>query len=182
MIQKIKDYLGAHEKQYELLRYVVAGGLTTLLSMLVHYSGCFLLAAKEPLTGSLIPWIIRSINLATSLQMSISSAVSWVIAVLFAFWINRRMVFRVKGGGAARVWKELGQFALGRVVSFFVFEQGMMLLLKAVGVSNFVNRIIVLVFVMAFNYVISKFWIFKRKPGNDAGGSTGPQAGSAPQP
>jgi len=30
-------------------------------------------------------------------------------------------------------------------------------------VSNFVNRIIVLVFVMVFNYVISKFWIFKKK-------------------
>ena len=41
--------------------------------------------------------------------------------------------------------------------------QGLMLLLKWLGVSNFVNRIIVLVFVMVFNYVISKFWIFKEK-------------------
>ena len=51
----------------------------------------------------------------------------------------------------------------------------MMLLLKAVGVSNFVNRIVVLVFVMIFNYVVSKFWIFK-KPGNGAGGEPEPKA------
>ncbi len=175
MIQKIRDYLNTHEKQYELLRYLIAGGLTTLLSMLIHYAGCFIMAPKEPMSGSVLPWVIATINRATGAQMAISSAVSWVIAVLFAFWINRRMVFRVSGGRAAKIWMELAQFALGRVVSFFVFEQGMMLLLKAVGVSNFVNRIVVLVFVMIFNYVVSKFWIFK-KPGNGAGGAPEPKA------
>ena len=35
-------------------------------------------------------------------------------------------------------------------------------MLKLVGVSNIVNRVIVLVFVMVFNYVVSKFWIFKK--------------------
>lgn len=90
-------------------------------------------------------------------------SVSWVIAVLFAFWINRVMVFQVKGGTKASVLTELAQFAGGRIVSFLVFEQGLMLLLKLIGVSNIVNRIFVLVFVMVFNYVISKFWIFKEK-------------------
>ena len=45
MVQKIKGYLQAHEKQYELLRYLIAGGLTTLLSMVIHYGCCFIMAA-----------------------------------------------------------------------------------------------------------------------------------------
>ena len=53
-------------------------------------------------------------------------------------------------------------FTGSRQVTFRVFEQGLMLLLKLVGVSNIVNRVIVLVFVMVFNYVVSKFWIFKK--------------------
>ena len=163
MIQKIKNYLETHEKQYELIRYVFAGGLTTVLSMVVSYGMCFLLADRAPLGGNFILWVIDSINRATGVQVSIANAVSWVIAVLFAFWINRAMVFQVEGGTKASVLKELAQFAGGRIVSFLVFEQGMMLLLKLIGVSNFVNRIIVLVFVMVFNYVISKFWIFKEK-------------------
>lgn len=165
MIQKIKHYLETHEKQYELLRYLIAGGLTTLLSMVIHYAVCIILATKAPLEGNVIRWLIDAINAATDAQMSIASAISWVIAVLFAFWINRQMVFQVKGGSSGQVWKELGQFALGRIMSFLIFEQGLMLLLKAMGVSNFVNRIVVLVFVMVFNYVISKLWIFK-KPEN----------------
>lgn len=166
MPNRIKEYLNAHQKQYELLRYIIAGGLTTLLSMVIHYGMCFLLAPKTPLEGSVIRWTLDTINRANPAQMSIASAVSWVIAVLFAFWINRGMVFRVEGGGSGRVMKELGQFALSRLASFLIFEQGLMLLLKQVGVSNIVNRIIVLVFVMVFNYVVSKFWIFKgdKKP------------------
>ena len=161
MIQKIKNYLETHQKQYELLRYLIAGGLTTVLSMIISYGVCFILADRAPMEGNLILWVIDSINRATEIQVSIANTASWIIAVLFAFWINRVMVFQVKEGSKGQIGKELVQFAGGRLVSFFVFEQGLMLLLKWIGVSNFVNRIIVLVFVMVFNYVISKFWIFK---------------------
>ena len=161
MIQKIKNYLETHEKQYELLRYLIAGGLTTALSMLISYGVCFLQADRAPLSGNVILWVIDSINRATGVQVSIANALSWIIAVLFAFWINRVMVFQVNGGTKTKVLTELVQFAGGRIVSFLVFEQGLMLLLKLIGVSNFINRIVVLVFVMVFNYVISKFWIFK---------------------
>jgi len=162
MIQKIRDYLDSHPKQYELLRYLIAGGLTTLLSMLISYGVCFLLADRAPLEGNPIAWVIDSINRATKAQVSLANAISWVIAVLFAFWINRVMVFRVEGGTKGAIGKELAQFAGGRIVSFLIFEQGLMLLLKTIGVSNFVNRIVVLLFVMVFNYVVSKFWIFKK--------------------
>ena len=37
-------------------------------------------------------------------------------------------------------------------------------LLKLMGITNMVNRVLVLVFVVVFNYVASKFWVFK-KPG-----------------
>lgn len=164
MIKKITAWLENHPKQAELLRYLIAGGLTTLLSMVIHYGMCFLMAPKDPfIGGNLIAWVVDAINRATPAQLSIASAVSWIISVLFAYWINRVMVFQVKEGGAAQVLKELVQFAGSRIISFFVFEQGLMLLLKAIGVSNVVNRIVVLVFVMVFNYVASKFWVFKQK-------------------
>ncbi len=163
MINKIKNYLETHEKQYELIRYVIAGGLTTLLSMLIQYGMCFILAPKTPITGSTLRWIIDTINSADKAQMSIAAAVSWVISVLFAFWINRVMVFKVQDGSKGSILVELGQFAGSRLASFFIFEEGLMLLLKQIGISNMVNRVIVLIFVMVFNYVVSKFWIFKGK-------------------
>ncbi|MBR6570250.1 MAG: GtrA family protein [Clostridia bacterium] len=162
MIAKVKAWLESHQKQYELLRYLIAGGLTTVLSMIISYGVCFVLADRAPLEGGLIPWVIDSINRATRMQVSIANTVSWILSVLFAFWINRGMVFGVRGGTKGRIGTELAQFAGGRLVSFFLFEQGLMLVLKQLGVSNVANRILVLVFVVVFNYVISKFWIFKK--------------------
>jgi putative flippase GtrA len=164
VFKKIKAYLDSHQKQAELLRYLIAGGLTTLLSMVIHYGLCFLMVEKEPLAGgSLIPWVVDAINRATPAQLTVASAVSWIISVLFAFWINRWMVFQAGKASAGRIMVELLQFAGSRIVSFLVFEQGLMHLLKLIGVSNVVNRVVVLVFVMVFSYVASKFWVF-RKP------------------
>ena len=122
MFHKIKDYLEKHPKQYELLRYVAAGGLTTVLSMVISYGMEFLLAARPERTAGFLQWVIDCINAATARQVMIANAVSWVIAVLFAFWINRKMVFQVKGGTGASVLRELGEFALGRVLSFALFD------------------------------------------------------------
>ena len=159
MVSKIKTWLEGHPKEYEILRYLFAGGLTTLVSMIVSYGVCFLLADRAPMEGGLIPWVIDSINRATAGQASVANTASWVVAVQVAFVINRGTVFPAPGGS---MLKELIQFAGGRLVSFFLFEQGLMLLLNLIGVSNVINRIAVLLFVVVFNYVISKFWIFKK--------------------
>ena len=159
MTQKIKAWLESHPREYELLRYLIAGGLTTLVSMVVSYGVCFVLAESAPSQGAWLADVIARINRANAAQVSAANTVSWVVAVLFAFWINRGMVFRAEGG---HLWRELWQFAAGRLVSFFLFEQGLALLLVKVGVPNVPNRIAILLFVVVFNYVISKFWIFKR--------------------
>lgn len=156
MFQKIKEYLHTHQKQAELIRYVIAGGLTTLLSMAVFALFCI---AVSPL---------HTVDSATQLQANIGQALSWILAVLFAFWINRRMVFQVRGGASATILKELLQFMASRLVSGLVFEIGLFNLLLALGASNTLSKLIVLVFVTVFNYVVSKFWIFKKKGADQA--------------
>ena len=162
---KIRKWLDEHEKLYELLRYLIAGGLTTVLSILLHYGMCFLLADRPAFAGSgfadRIRWAADCVNLADAWESALASVVSWVLSVLFAFFINRGMVFRAKGSG--RVWTELAGFAGGRVVSYLVFELGLMELLKALGMKNILNRLITTVLVMVFNYIVSKFFVFKEK-------------------
>lgn len=152
MIQKIKAYLDSHKSEYELLRYVIAGGLTTLLSFCVFSLFCMAVSPEH------------TVNSATDAQALTGNVVSWVVAVLFAFWINRRMVFRVRGGEASLILKELGQFVFSRLISLAIFELGLMWFLLQMGLSNFISKLIVQVLVIVFNYVVSKFWIFAKKP------------------
>lgn len=161
-METIQNWLTDHESLYEILRYLIAGGLTTLLSLIIHYGLCFLLAKKEPCTDNSfwgrIHWLAKGINRANSRQMAMASIVSWVISVLFAFWINRSMVFRVEENNRAGI--ELLQFAGGRIISYLLFELGLAQLMKKLGINNLLNRLIVLILVMIFNYILSKFWIF----------------------
>ena len=150
-MQKLKKLLSDKQEMMELVRYVVAGGLTTLLSLVVTYGFEMLLSHDHTING------------ANTVQVMISTLISWVVAVIFAFWINRRMVFRVQGGTRQTVTKEFMQFVGARLVSWAVIEEGIAVLIKWLGVSNFWNRLIVLVLVTIFNYVASKFWIFKPK-------------------
>ncbi|MCL1854185.1 MAG: GtrA family protein [Clostridia bacterium] len=150
-IQKTIAFLRAHPREYEMIRYIIAGGLTTLLSLAVSSLYCILVSADHTVDG------------ATVAQLNVGKGLSWVIAVLFAFWVNRRMVFLRRGGTAGLIMKELAQFAFSRAVSGLAFEFGLLNLLALLGVGNLLNMLIVLVFVTVANYVVSKFWIFSRK-------------------
>lgn len=151
-MQKIKTFLAAHEREYELIRYVIAGGLTTLLSLAVFSLVCVLAAPNHTVDG------------ATQAQATAANVASWIIAVLFAFWINRRMVFLRTGGTAETILKELSQFVLSRLVSGLLFEIALFNLLAVLGVGNMANKLVILVLVTVFNYVVSKFWVFSKKP------------------
>ena len=148
-MQKIKKLLTDKQELLELARYLLAGVLTTLLSLVISY-GCYIALSAD-----------HTINGASTVQVMVGNTVSWVICVLFAFWINRKMVFRVSGGSRATKGKELLEFVGARAASWALFETGFAALLKLMGISNIFNRLIVLVLVTVFNYVASKFWIFK---------------------
>ena len=150
-MQSLKKLLNNKQEMQELIRYVVAGFLTTLLSVVISF-GYYMLVSPD-----------HTVNGANPVQVVVGNTISWVICVLFAFWINRRMVFRVGGNERKTVLTELAAFAGARVVSWALFEAGLAALLKLAGILNTWNRLIVLVLVMVFNYVASKFWIFKGK-------------------
>ena len=168
-MQKLKTLYAAKKHEiWEMVRYVVAGGLTTLVSLIVSY-GCYFLLAVEKAAGSVAPqeelgavaWVIAVINSAETLHVAVGNVISWIVAVVFAFWINRWMVFRVQYADNKTRFTAFFQFVSARVISLLVFEVGMAALLNVIGVQNLLGRIIVLIFVMIFNYVASKFWIFK---------------------
>lgn len=140
------------EKTAEIVSYLIFGGLTTLVSLISY----FLLA--QILQNALFtgPELQRRAN--------VCQLFSWVCAVLFAFFTNKRWVFRSKKTGS-EAFSELIRFFLARVISFLLIELGLFnLLLFALG-ADVVCKLIVTVLVVLFNYVASKLAVFRK--GND---------------
>ena len=96
MLKNIKD---RSKKHRELVVYLICGFLTFVVSMVVY---------------ALLSEIFR-------INVLVANIITWIIAVYFAFSVNRKFVFKSNGNFTS----ELIQFYLGRVVTLVV-EQAML--------------------------------------------------------
>ena len=126
----------------EIVRYLIVGGLTTVVSLSVYY-GCVLtfLDPKNPL------------------QLQAANIISWIAAVTFAFFANRIFVFRSHGTGVLR---EAGAFYLARVGTLLMDMCIMFVGVTLMGYSDKVMKLIVQVVVTIANYVFSKLFVFRK--------------------
>ena len=158
----------------EAVMYLVFGVLTTLVSWVVRFGIQW--------TGEALFNIEMQEGAAFEVLFWSSGIISWVCAVLFAFFTNRAFVFK-DADTNANIWVQLVQFSAGRLLSFLLFEQllnrGMIWLLGmilpqtieiltvdvsplrdkaigivALGVASVINIIA--------NYLYGKFLVFKK--------------------
>ncbi|MGL5434341.1 MAG: GtrA family protein [Lachnospiraceae bacterium] len=137
---KLKDFVNKH---YEVLSYLIAGGLTTVVSLTVYY-GC----------------VLTFLNPDIAWQLQCANILSWIAAVTFAYITNRVFVFQSKN----KNWrKELIAFYSSRLVSLFL-DMIIMFLLVTIGQGNDkIAKMIVQVSVTIVNYLLSKLFVFKGK-------------------
>ena len=157
MLKKIRT-LWKDDRLREIFLYCVVGGLTTLVNYVVYFLFTRLVGgvpAENPgLSGLLLNGSVKNVGTVLS-----GVLVAWVCAVAFAFYPNKRLVFRSKKGNLKR---ELESFFGARVLSLLI-ELGMMaLFLIVLHMNDLIAKLIVQFVVIAANYFASKFWIFKK--------------------
>lgn len=148
--------LDSQEKIAEIVNYLIFGVLTTLVSLITYFIAARLLG-NSGFTGEELQW-----------RANVCQAFSWVCAVMFAFFTNKRYVFRSakKKSGAAG---EFFRFVLARVLSFLLIELGVFNLLLLLIRADSPCKLIVTVLVVIFNYFASKLAVFRKnkKRGED---------------
>lgn len=143
MLEKIKTF---YRKHRELIIYLLIGGLTTLVSFAV----CLPLMwwAKWP--------------------ASVSNAVAWVVAVLFAYVTNKLFVFESKDWSFRVAFPEFLKFVGCRVASG-VFETAFLALtidLPQMGEVKWYSifmKVLASIIVVILNYIGSKLFVFRKK-------------------
>lgn len=147
MINRLKALLAKYREQ---ALYLVFGGLTTLLDWGICFLGYRLFAGQMEQYW----FVVHAVDVT-----------AWVVAVLFAFFTNRSMVFQSRRRGFLPVLGELGNFAGGRVLTFLLQEAIMALFVTALGLNEYLFKLVAAVLVVIANYFISKLLVF-RKGGN----------------
>ena len=142
----LKRWPKIHElycKYEEILVYLVVGVLTTIVSWAAKFlfNAVFYGNTAHP----------------TSVQNFVLSTVNWVAGVIFAYFTNRKYVFKSTGP----MIKEAPKFVLSRVSTYVLDIVVMQVLGNIMGINVYIATFISAVLVMIANYVFSKIFVFK---------------------
>lgn len=118
----------------QAVRYVIVGAMTTLVDYVIYLA-----------------------FLTLSAGYLLSNTLGWTGAVIFAFFANRKVVFRSGGKRSEEFFK----FVLTRLSTLAVENILLFLLIGCIGMGDIVAKIAVSVVTVVLNYCVCKYGIFK---------------------
>ena len=143
-MKKIKELLKKYE---EIIRYLIIGVLTTVVSLLTYY---------------LLSYTV--LDPKVTLQLQITNIISWIASVTFAYFTNRKYVFKVQEQNNL---KEASKFYVSRLTTLVLDMLLMQIFVIKLKFNDKIIKLIVQVIIIVLNYVLSKFLVFKSKVKNN---------------
>lgn len=125
------------------MRYLIAGGCTTLVNLLSFF-------------------LLRTF---TTIERNTCNAIAIAMAIAFAYFVNKFFVFQSRKTGVYATIVEAVQFVGARVISMAVEILGFAILCDSFRIHEGLSKLLVQVVVLVLNYVFSKLFIFKKKRG-----------------
>lgn len=126
---------------YEMIRYVIGGICTTLVNL----------------------GVFHTLRYYIGFEMQTANISSIIIAIIFAFLINKKFVFHAET--KETIWKEFFRFTGMRGLSLCTEVLGMQLF-SLTSVSDMTAKILLQIIVIGMNYIISKYYVFKKQEDN----------------
>lgn len=125
---------------------------------------------KEVIFYGIFGVLTTIINLAISYVLegychidgSIASAIGIVVAVLFAYFTNRKLVFNSTATTFKENLNEFGKFILGRSGTMVLEQGGVILFYNIFSLPFMPVKFVLTIVVIILNFFISKFFAFKK--------------------
>lgn len=158
------------EKYREIIVYVFVGLLTTAVAYGVRF------AVLYPVAAALSLDLDENGDARVAVLRTVAISLGWVAGVIFAYFTNKKWVFRDNVSEKSAVAKQFGKFVASRLGTYFVeWGIGVLLpmLLIACGFTPFrfiidvdadiIATLVSVVVVTVLNYILSKLLVFRGK-------------------
>ena len=139
-MEKLKKIYKEHK---EIINYLIVGVLTTIVSLGIYY---------------LLTFTILNPN--NAIQLQVANVISWIGAVIFAYFTNRKFVFESK---EKNMLKDASKFAISRVGTLLMDMLIMFVTVNLMNIQHWIAKLIVQVVVTILNYIFGKFLVFNKK-------------------
>lgn len=133
----------------QFVRYVLVGFSNTMVTYILY---------------ALILFLIKAAGIWKTYDYLIANVLSFALGVLWAFFWNNKYVFAVKEGEYRSMWRALlksyvsysftGLFLNSILITFWV---------EILHLSKFIAPMFNLLLTVPINFVVNKFWAFKKE-------------------
>ena len=143
----VNKILELYNKYDEIVRYLFIGVLSTIVNLVTKFLLLFL-------------WL----DAKNELELQIAVIISWVVAVIFAYVTNRKIVFKSKN---SNLIKEAKDFFLSRIITLLLEMFLMWFFINFLKLNSDIWVMFITVFVQCLvivgNYIFSKLFVFKKE-------------------
>ncbi|MBQ8297841.1 MAG: GtrA family protein [Ruminococcus sp.] len=140
--KKLQDIYYKYEEKW---MYLLFGGLTTVISIITKLV-LFYLIPGEP------KW-----------ESTAGVVFSWICAVTFAFFTNKKYVFKNETKTKEEFWKVFVSFYGARLATLAMEEAIFLICCDWLGINKSVITFVSQVLIFVANYVLSKVFVFRKK-------------------
>ena len=138
----MKTIYNIYIKYKEIINYLIVGMLTTIVSLLTYYL--------------LVSTIL---NPKIAIELQIANIISWIFAVIFAFFTNKIFVFHSKN---KKCTKEFISFVSSRILTLLIDMLIMFIMVTLLKTNDKIAKLVVQVIITILNYITSKLLVFKK--------------------
>ena len=143
----MKKIIELYKKYEEIINYLIIGVLTTVVNLAVKYALLFTV-----------------LNASDATQLQIAVVISWVVACIFAYITNRKIVFKSK---SKKILNEFTAFVSARLFTLILEMLIMFIFVTLLKLDSdlwvVVWSLVAQIVVIVVNYVLSKLVIFKKE-------------------
>lgn len=135
--------LGLYRKYKRIINYLIVGVMTTVVALAAYYACVYtFLDPRNPL------------------ELQAANVISWVLAVTFAYFTNRKFVFESTNPD---MLKEAASFYTARVGTLLLEMAFLALTVSVMHLSDKLMKPAAQFLVIIANYIFSKLFVFKEK-------------------
>ncbi len=146
---RIKFTEKSWEAFMQFVKFGIVGVSNTLLGYLLY-------------VGSLLG--LRKVHWIPKYDFLVAQLVEFILSVLWSFYWNNKMVFKQQEGEKRNIFAALMKTYISYAfTSLFLAEVLLWFFVKVMGVNEFIAPFIGLIVTIPLNFLIQKFWAFRKK-------------------
>lgn len=158
LMQLYRDFNSKHKRLCEIIRFVIVGGLATLIDMFVM--GVVLYCFDPKLYPNFFNVFYGSKAEPRTIATVFGTGIGFVVSLIFNYVLSVLFVYEDKGN--SKTAKGVVLFIVLSICGLLINMGGMWLFNGVIHINEWIVKIVMTLVVLVFNYVTRKLFIFKK--------------------